>query len=155
MAPQVKSRLNFNPQSSPLPYALEQYTYYTTAHRGQGSTMGRVLEGSDKAMCMVKWSDFQKRNLAIYNQSYRTFYFLFYFGVYTPSKNSFLTRQIKQNPNLIDSKMFRIALFILIKRKNRTQPKYATKGEGRTTKQDTMRLLIMTNCRLNFFKAWK
>lgn len=79
---------------------------------------------------MVKWSNFQKRNLAIDNQIYSTFYFLFYFGVYTPSKNSFLTRQIKQNPNLIDSKMFRIALFILIKRKNRTQPKYATNGEG-------------------------
>lgn len=86
MAPQVKSRLNFNPQSSPLPYALEQYTHYTIAHSGQGSTMGRVLEGSHKAMSVVKWSDFQKRNLAIYNQSYSTLYFLLYFGVYTPAK---------------------------------------------------------------------
>lgn len=48
MAPQVRSRLNFNSQSSPLPHALAQYTHYTTAHSGQGSTMGRVLEGSDK-----------------------------------------------------------------------------------------------------------
>lgn len=97
-------------RSHPLRHMPWRSTHITQRH-----TVARVQlwagfwRDQISATCMVKWSNFQKRNLAIDNQIYSTFYFLLYFGVYIPSKNSFLTRQIKQNPNLIDSKMFRIA----------------------------------------------
>lgn len=85
---QVKNRLNFKSQSSPQPYAFEQYRHYATV------PMGKALQGLGKCYLhgRVKWSNVQKRNLAIYNQSYNTFYFLFCFGVYTPRKNPFQNR---------------------------------------------------------------
>ena len=61
MALQVKNRLNFKSQSSPQPYAFEQYTHSTTV------SVDMALQESGKCYLhgRVKWSNVQKRNLAI------------------------------------------------------------------------------------------
>lgn len=126
LALQVKTRQNFNSQSPPRPHAFVQCTH-AAARR-------RVQRDQVRATCVVgQGGPVPGGGSGCIQQSYNAFYSLFPFVVYTPRKNSFLTKQTKWNPSVIDSEMPGVALFILIKTKHKTQPKYAPKGRQRSS----------------------
>lgn len=129
----------------PLSHMPSCVTHTTQPHSGP---TGRTLRDQRSAICMVGYGGPMFREESGNYSSTTTLWGT----ALVPQGRKTSPWQHKWNPNVIVSKMFRAALFILTKKKKRTHPKYAVRGK---TKQDAGQPSIMAICSLYFFTVWK